>query len=193
MIRAFALHLVNTSTSRLKELEEQDLSKKDYDRRHNEIVEKSCTCVGLGTTALLVNNLDTKVEGEGVSICPGPNLAYYSQRMILTEIVDHIYQRANFVSRTDRPNMFIKELNVYLDYYKDQIAKSCLEMNAKKEKTLKSFAKNINDGISYYDNLYSTTKEISENTKKHILAELKHSKTYLQSLYADVEKLVVGV
>ena len=31
-------------------------------------------------------------------------------------MVDHIYGRSNIITRTDRPNMFIKELNLYIDY-----------------------------------------------------------------------------
>ena len=72
--------------------------------------------MGLGTSALLKNNLETKVEGKGVSICPGPNLAYFSRIMSLKEITDHIYGRLNFVTRSDRPNMFIKELKIYRLY-----------------------------------------------------------------------------
>src|SRR5690606_34172400 len=58
---------------KIKELNALDLPSNDYEIKYHEIVEKSCTCVGLGTSALLAYNLDTKTEGEGVSICPGPN------------------------------------------------------------------------------------------------------------------------
>ncbi len=66
---------------KLKALDAENLPAEQYQLRYNKIVEKSCTCVGLGTSALLVNGLSTKVEGTGVSICPGPNMAYFSKIM----------------------------------------------------------------------------------------------------------------
>ncbi|HCO85509.1 MAG TPA: hypothetical protein DIT95_18545, partial [Arenibacter sp.] len=98
---------------KIKELDALDLTEKEYTGKFNKITEKSCTCVGLGTSALLAYGLDTKTEGTGVSICPGPNMAYYSKIMTLKEMVDHIYGRGNVITRTDRPHMFIKELGIY--------------------------------------------------------------------------------
>jgi hypothetical protein len=65
---------------KLQALEKENNSPEVNQLKYNAIVEKSCICVGLGTSALLSYNLDTKTEGEGVSICPGPNLAYFSKK-----------------------------------------------------------------------------------------------------------------
>ena len=100
-----------------------------YQYALNKITEKTCTCVGLGTSALLAYNLDTKVEGEGVSVCPGPNMAYYSKIMSLKNITDHIYGRDNMISRTDRPNMFINELNIYVDFLKNKFEEAVYGMD----------------------------------------------------------------
>jgi hypothetical protein len=56
-----------------------NLNEKEYKVKFSDIVDKSCLCVGLGAAALIVNELDTKKEGPCVSICPGPNLVYYSR------------------------------------------------------------------------------------------------------------------
>jgi hypothetical protein len=77
---------------KIEELVSQGLEPDKYMMAYNKIVDKSCICVGLGTPALLANNLDTKVEGLGVSVCPGPNLAYFSKSVSLKEMVDHIWQ-----------------------------------------------------------------------------------------------------
>jgi hypothetical protein len=68
---------------KLLELDSQLLSEQAYRYQHDKIVEKACICAGLGTSALLANGLDTKVEGKGISICPGPNLAFFSSKMSL--------------------------------------------------------------------------------------------------------------
>lgn len=98
-------------SAKIAELEAKGLSKELFESEKAKIVEKACICVGLGTSALLINKMDTKVEGLGVSVCPGPNMAYFSRKMSMEEMVGHIYGRNNVISRTDRPHMFIKELD----------------------------------------------------------------------------------
>ena len=87
-------------------------SEKEYSKAYNKIVEKSCICVGLGESVHMVNKLDPGKEPKGVSICPGPNMAYFSKIMSLKEMTDHIYGRNNFLSNKDRPHMFLKELKL---------------------------------------------------------------------------------
>ncbi|KKM60652.1 hypothetical protein LCGC14_1539670, partial [marine sediment metagenome] len=121
---------------KLKELDNEGLPPDEYQNKLKKIVDKSCICVGLGTSALLLNNLDTRVGGDGVSVCPGPNMAYFSKIMSLKEITDHIYGRSNMITRTDRPNMFIKELKIYIDFLKNKIKETRVSMTNKQEKYL---------------------------------------------------------
>jgi len=135
-------------------------------------VEKSCICVGLGTSALLVNQLDTKLEGVGVSVCPGPNMAYFSKIMSLKEITDHIYGRANVITRTDRPNMFMKELDLYIDFLKNKLEEAKVSMTKKQEEYLATFEHNLQEGINYYNQLFADLKDKFEGTKSNILHDL---------------------
>jgi hypothetical protein len=174
---------------KIKELDAQGLPEEEYTGKFNKIVEKSCTCVGLGTSALLAYGLDTKTEGPGVSICPGPNMAYYSKIMSLKEMVDHIYGRGNVITRTDRPHMFIKELGIYLDYLKDRIEESRESMNKKQEKYLLTFTHNLNDGIAYYQHLFGNLKGQFENVKVAVFAELNQGLKTLEGFKQDIEAL----
>ncbi len=173
--------------AKLKELESQELSKSEFEYQYNKITEKSCTCVGLGTAALLAYNLDTKIEGEGVSICPGPNMAYFSQITTLTRMIDHVYDRANVISRTDRPNMFIKELQVYLEYYRKQIDENKRNPTEKRRKQLITFGANLMEGITYYEKLFMTAKEQTQPSPTYILAQLHESRTIINSLVQVLE------
>ena len=173
---------------KIKELEKEVISKDDFKSRFDKIVEKSCLCVGLATSALLVNNLDTKGK-DGVSVCPGPNMAYFSKVMNLKEITDHIYGRANVISRIDRPNMFVKELTLYLDYLKNKIDETTSSMNKKQEKYLLNFSKNLDEGISYYQNIFDGAKDIFTDTKENILTELESSKESLKNLQYKIDIL----
>ncbi|MAE19432.1 hypothetical protein CMK12_10975 [Candidatus Poribacteria bacterium] len=174
---------------KLKKVDEEEASTDGYQNKFEKIVDKACICVGLGTTALLTNNLDKRVEGSGVSICPGPNMAYFSKIMSLKEIIDHIYGRSNVITRTDRPNMFTKELKIYIDFLKNKIEETKVSVTDKKEKYLLAFAENLNEGINYYYGLFSDLKDIFEDTKSGILNDLDASKEALHLLKLEIENL----
>jgi len=174
---------------KIKELDKKNLSPKDYKIEYNKIVEKSCICVGLGTSALLANDLDTKTEGKGISICPGPNMAYFAKKMSLKEISDHIYGRLNVITRTDRPNMFVKELKIYIDYLKNKIEETKVSRTVKQEKYYLNFANNLKEGVNYYQNLFSNLKENFNVKKLGIISELSSSKKTLQNLYSEIKSL----
>jgi hypothetical protein len=176
---------------KLKELDNEGLLPDEYQDKLKKIIDKTCICVGLGTSALLLNNLDTRVEGDGVSICPGPNMAYFSKVMSLKEITDHIYGRSNMITRTDRPNMFIKELKIYIDFLKNKINEMKASMTNKQEKYLLAFVKNLNEGINYYYSLFTSLKDIFEDVKSSILSELDASKKTLHLLNLEIENLSI--
>lgn len=176
---------------KIKALKEQQLSEEAYENQYHKIIEKSCTCVGLGTSALLKYNLDTKVEGEGVSICPGPNMAYYSNVMSLKDITDHIYGRANMISRNDRPNLFVKELHIYIDFLKKKLDEAKVSFNKKEEKYLLTFTNNMKTGVLYYQNLFKSLKDVFEDIKTTALNELEKSELTLNEIYLEIKKLSV--
>ena len=167
---------------KIANLDKEGLSTDDYKKRYNQIVEKACICNGLGTSAMIANKMNTRTEGTGISICPGPNMAYFSKKMSLKEIIDHIYGRSNMMSRPDRPNMFVKELGIYIDYLKDKIEETKTSMTVKQEKYFESFEKNLEAGISYYQKMFGELKGKFEDAKTNILNELETSKKALQNL-----------
>lgn len=175
---------------KLKELEAQDLPKEAYQEQFDKIVEKSCICVGLSASALMVNHIDHKVEGEGVSVCPGPNMAYFSKLMSLKEITDHIYGRVNVIADGVRPNMFVKELSIYLDYLKGKIDEVKAIANKKQENYFTTFVKNLNQGIAYYESMFNASTEAFKDSKDKILAELDNCQERLQLLSLEIGKLV---
>lgn len=176
---------------KIKELEAKQLNKTDFDQELHKITEKSCTCVGLGTSALLKYDLGTKVEGEGVSVCPGPNMAYFSKKLSLKEIIGHIYGKSQNIVRQDRPNMFTKELQVYIDYIQDKITASKNGIAAKDKRYFGKFIGNLKEGIAYYQDLLNTTKNAFEDSKSIILNDLSLGLLSLQKLNLQVDLLEV--
>lgn len=138
---------------KIKELNAAGLNQTEYKKEYDKIVEKACLCVGLGTSVLKVNGMERKVEGNAVSICPGPNMAYFSEVVSLRQMADHIYGKLNLIKRTDRPNLFVKELGMYVDYFKKMIDDLPLPANNRQMNNLATFRENLNEGIEYYKRL----------------------------------------
>ena len=178
---------------KLKELDQKPISSDQYQIEYEKIVEKSCICVGLGTTVLLKNNLSTKKEGDGVSICPGPNMAYFSEKMSLEEIMDHIYGRSNVIHRKDRPNVFIKELGLYINFLKNKIFISKTPMIAKQKKQLVIFSSNLREGIIYYQRLFHDLDVSFKDRKSEILRALDLYRKKLDLLDLEIENLSAAV
>ncbi|NOR88422.1 MAG: hypothetical protein GQ527_12510 [Bacteroidales bacterium] len=174
---------------KIKALDTEDLSPVDYQNKYEKIVEKSCVCVGLGISAMIAHDISTEGLGDGVSVCPGPNLAYYDKELSLKEMISHIYGKTNIISRTDRPNMFVKELNIYIDFLKGKIEETTSDFNKKQEKYLSTFAANLQEGINYYQNLFTEAKGKFEETKTTILNDLDHSKEALKLLHLEINHL----
>ena len=107
-----------------------------------EITEKECLCEGLGSAVLLKDDISLSHNLSAVSICPGPNLAYFTGIFSLTDMVDHIYGRKNILNKSGRSHMFINELNLYVDYLKNKI-ENTLAINSKDVKYLQGFKSNL--------------------------------------------------
>lgn len=149
---------------KLEELKQQELPAEEYKKSYESIIEKECICVGLGVSALESKHIPVK-ETDKVTVCPGPNLAYYSNETSLKEMVDHIYGRTNLLDDRPRPHVFLKELNMYLDIFKERLQNYQKHESPKEKKQLSVFQKNLMEGISYYKSLF-------EQKKKEVLKEI---------------------
>ncbi len=173
---------------KLKALDGMNLTPEKHQEAYDKIVEKSCACVGLGTAALLKYGLDTKAEGKGVSICPGPNMAYFSKITGLREMTQHIYGTSNLIERTDRPNMFIKELTIYIDYLKIKIEETRGSTTPRQLAYLTTFTNNLNDGISYYRTLLGNISKAFLDDSQMVRA-LDRFRTVLDNFSVEIHDL----
>lgn len=142
---------------KLEELEEnkERLTVEMFENAKNKITEKSCLCVGLANASYLENNIKIKGQAQGVVICPGPNMAYFDQEVSLFEMVQHIYGNTSVMSIINRPNMFVKELKMYIDYLQSEIRGVSEEITKGQIKKWNTFKSNLMDGIGYYQSLFS--------------------------------------
>lgn len=144
-----------------------ELTEKSYQKRKDAITEKACLCVGLANASYLNKGITIKGESQGVVICPGPNMAYFNEEISLERMINHIYGRANVMPFENRPNLFVKEIELYFDYLKQDIENQTAITNAVLKKWI-SFKANLLVGIDYYENLLSQKNSFdkSESTRE---------------------------
>ena len=166
---------------RMEELKASSASSKEIELETKKLSEKECLCEGLTNSTYHANKIKPDFSRKGVSICPGPNIAYFKQVVSLKEMVDHIYGKINLLKDIKRPNLFIKELNMYVEY----LEKHLKELKPNEEKQLayyRIFKKNIQDGISYYQNLFSKYEGKLKEMKNGVTAELENFNKKLEKI-----------
>ena len=176
---------------KLEELEakKDDISSNEFDKIKNKITEKACLCVGLVNAAYLENDIKIKGQQQGIVICPGPNLAYFDTEISLADMVKHIYGNANVMTDVNRPNVFVKELRMYVEYLRNEISEYTNEISAGQIKKWNSFKNNLLEGINYYQNLFDTT-EFFKNERTKIQNQIKQYQLELSEI--EIPSLVLA-
>jgi len=139
---------------KIAQLQSLKLAEPEYKKQLNDVLDKECLCIGLSNAAAINYNQTFIKKLDSVTVCPGPNIANFSEVVSLQTMAGHIYGRENILADTNRPNMFIKELHLYIDYLKEQLeGDDQPETFSKKKKYYTSFYQNLREGISYYRKL----------------------------------------
>ena len=147
----------------------------------DKIIEKDCLCEGLGASALLKNNAKLSHKLSAVTICPGPNLAYFSGVFSLKQMVDHIYGRKNILNTLSRPNIFINELQLYIDYLKKEMAQKIFSLTPKELLYFVNFKDNLLKGIDYYFSKIKLINSRNNEAYEKMRIQLSELKNMLQS------------
>jgi hypothetical protein len=159
------------------------------------VTEKDCLCEGLGASALIVNKAKLSHNLSAVTICPGPNLAFFSGIFSFEEMVNHIYGRTNLLNDVFRPNCFINELELYLKYIKDEIDKFLIGLSSRNISYFQSFKNNLNIGIEYYESIcekVKSTETLFPDSNIKILQSIKGSINQLFSGLDEIKPLSIS-
>jgi hypothetical protein len=158
---------------KIDQLKKQNLSPNVFLEKLARVIEKACLCEDLAASGLINNsNGHGPAKERAVAVCPGPNLAYFSKIASLEEMVGHIYGRLQLLTDPNRPNLFINELRLYVDYMKQEIQKRLDSWNAKEKKYFDTYRKNLQDGIAHYKALIPKLIEETERYRETMRNEL---------------------
>lgn len=156
---------------KIEQLKASELSGEALKQAIDAVTEKDCLCEGLSVTASLNHDLPIRHKLTAVTICPGPNLAFFSGTFSLREMIDHIYGRGFAGNALNRPHVFINELNLYVDYFRKELHKGVEVLSDALVRSRELFKKNLLAGIEYYRQLLPVVAVGNEAAIKQQLAE----------------------
>lgn len=169
---------------KIAHLQSLNLPEKEYERQLHDVLEKECLCVGLSNAAVKKYDVKPFKKLTGINICPGPNIAYFSEVVSLRKMVDHIYGRINIIHRADRPHMFIKELMLYVDYWTELITEAKETLDNKQRTYIQNFHKNLLSGIAYYRGLSEKINQEFTSLKQQLEEGLNAAELQLEESLA---------
>jgi len=167
---------------KIKQLQSLALPADEYEQQYQAVTEKICLCEGLCASTYIKYDLLKPRENKAVAICPGPNLAYFSRVYSLDEMVNHIYGATDLLDKIKRPHMFIKELNLYIDYLQNDLQSQLKDLTEKKKKQLSKFKLQLQDGIAYYKELFAGSVNETSDMLQDWINDLSTSEEHLSRI-----------
>jgi len=155
----------------------------------DQITDKACLCMGLAATAVINYGVETR-ESKGVSICPGPNMAYFDQELTLQDMSHHIYNGDEGIVRADRPNMFVNELGMYLTYLSEKIEEHKNDWGKKSGRYLNAFTNNMNEGITYYQGMFNSVGTNFSGVKDAAYQSLNDAVESMKKMGTEIDVLI---
>lgn len=163
----------NYQSKKIEQLKNMLLPEEELKHQIDKVTEKECLCEGLAVGSLILNGIADKKRPQGVSICPGPNLAYFSGVFTLQEMLGHIYGNINVLNKVKRSNMFVNEIKLYINYLKNDIVNAGNQITKKQSDYYSEFKSNLIDGINYYKDLMRNMAKETVEYKNAMQQELR--------------------
>jgi hypothetical protein len=145
------------------------------------VLAKSCICHDLAGGATLKNGIDP--DATPAIVC-GPNIVNFSKVATLEEMVGHIYGRISLLTRSNRPQMFLREMAIYIERLRKEAEEYSLGLSEKTPKYFAEFKENLLAGADYYKEL---AEHFVDEKKKQFLEELEALRQAIEPLSVAAE------
>jgi DNA-directed RNA polymerase len=86
------------------------------------------------------------------------------------------------IYKIKRPHMFIKELNLYIDYLQNDLQSQLIDLTEKKKKQLSKFKLQLQDGIAYYKELFAGSVNETSDMLQDWINDLSTSEEHLSRI-----------
>ncbi len=179
-------------THKLSQIDEEFEPGEDKQGAINKVLSKACLCEHLGNGVLISLGI-APAERSPQAICPGPNLSWFNRLYSLEEMVDQIYGRGKELLSSDRPHMFAKEIQLYVDYFKTLIQEAV--DSPKTYPSLHAFYENMIKGFEYCKDIAKDVAYPGENLQslsEAIEQQGKHLEELYQNFVARINSKVLA-
>lgn len=132
---------------KLKELEQSDLPLEQLAAVRESVLLRSCICNDLAGGALVRREINPKAT---TAICPGPNIINFKRIATLKEMIDHIYGRCSLLVESERPHVFIREIQLQVSHILADLKNASAGLPARSQQKLAEVKANLSSGIEYY-------------------------------------------
>ncbi|MBI9017778.1 MAG: hypothetical protein JEZ07_11025 [Phycisphaerae bacterium] len=144
-----------TSSRAYQKLKLEDIEKQNYSPEQLEVIKadvlaKICICHELGGSVKILHGIDPDATP---TVCCGPGIVDFSKVASLEEMIGHIYGKNSLLTNPDRPHMFVRELQIYLDDLCNELHRYKLDLSFRTAKYFAEFKENLLGGIDYYRQL----------------------------------------
>ena len=157
---------------KLAHLDEEGYTPEQRAMVEEDVLAKTCLCRDLAGGAELSSGIN---DDAATAICTGPNIVNFSRVATLKEMVDHVYGRISLLTNPDRPHMFIREIELYVEYVGKEFRRFTLGLSARKESYFNEVKENLRSGVEYYAGLIDRLPMADRTTFADRLESLRHS------------------
>jgi hypothetical protein len=135
---------------KLAHLDEEGYTPEQLEVVTNDVLSKTCLCRDLAGGVERKNDFKNRSH---TSVCTGPNIVNFSKLASLAEMVDHIYGRVQLISQPDRPHVFVREAELYVEFVQSELERFALDLSNRKARYFEEFKTNLIEGIDFYSEL----------------------------------------
>ena len=135
---------------KLAHLDEEGYNPEQLAVVREDVLAKTCLCRDLAGGVEEKNNFKNRSH---TSVCTGPNIVNFSRLASLREMVDHIYGRNQLISQPDRPHVFVREAELYVEFVQSELDRFALDLSARTPKYFEEFRANLLEGLDFYRDL----------------------------------------
>ncbi len=165
---------------KINQINDSDLPLDKKENEKNSVMDKTCLCTNLGTGSLIRLGIMKPSYGRQ-AICPGPNIAWFNRSYSLDEMVDHIYGRIESLVPKERPHMFAKELEMYVDYMETLMQQ--IDPDGPEMRKMVKMRKNLDEGMEFCLQIADQKPYENENLAS-IKTTVERSRQRLENLMA---------
>jgi len=149
-----------------KKKAELDPAHPDYEKLVERIEAPACICVDLCGSFL--QETESK-KPPPAAICPGPNIVNFTKKRTLEQMVDHIYGRTDVLTRPNRPHVFVREVELYLQVFHEDLQSMGTSLERRSAKQLRQTLAELERGLEFYSSL---TENLDPETRNHFVPAL---------------------